>query len=106
MFNARKRCPQGLVPCASLWNIRSVNYDLLTVGDDSSPQRTVTLELVAGHPCGAGECPTIYKTDRGTLVVQGYTLLPANAGVELPPGEQMVEIPTELVADYVRTVSS
>ncbi|HET8685010.1 MAG TPA: hypothetical protein VFM54_24525 [Micromonosporaceae bacterium] len=76
------------------------------MGDDASPQRPVTLEFIAGRPCGGGECPTVYRTDRGTLVVQGYTFPPAHAGVEIPSGEQMVEIPTELVADYVRAMLS
>ncbi|HET8657656.1 MAG TPA: hypothetical protein VFM55_01505 [Micromonosporaceae bacterium] len=83
-----------------------MNYDLLNTSDDASPQRTVTLELVAGIPCGAGECPTVYRTDRGTLVVQGYTFQPAHAGIDLPPGEQMVEVPFELLADCVQAVSS
>ncbi len=55
----------------------------------------VTLELVISQ-CGMGECPTVYRTDRGTLVVQGYTFDPADAGVTLPDGELMVEIPAEL----------
>jgi len=78
----------------------------MNMSDGASPQRTVMLELVAGRLCGAGECPTVYKTDRGTLVVQGYTFQPAHAGVELPPGEQMVEVPVELVADCITAMSS
>jgi hypothetical protein len=83
-----------------------VNRNLQTANDAASPTRTVTLEPIAGRPCGAGECPTVYKTDRGTLVVQGYAFPPAHAGVEVPPGEQMVEIPTELLASFVQAVSS
>ena len=62
--------------------------------------QSVTLQVVAGI-CGGGECPTVYKTDRGTLVVQGYSLQPADAGITVPPGEQMVEIPAELLAEYI-----
>ena len=60
--------------------------------------------MVAGV-CAGGDCPTIYKSDRGTLVLQGYTFDPAAAGAELPAGEQMVEIPVELIANYARMIS-
>jgi hypothetical protein len=52
--------------------------------------------------CGGGECPTVYQTDRGTLVIQGYLFDPAQAGTTVPAGEQMVEVPAELLAQYVR----
>jgi hypothetical protein len=42
----------------------------------------------------------VYRTNRGTLVVQGYTFEPGDAGVTIPTGEQMVEIPLELIAGY------
>ena len=64
----------------------------------------VNLDLVA-ELCGAGECPTVYRTDRGTLVIQGYRFDPADAGTTVPAGEQMVEIPAELIAHYVRNAS-
>jgi hypothetical protein len=46
--------------------------------------------------CGGGSCPTVYRTSRNTYVVQGYTVTAASAGVDLPDGEQLVEIPVEL----------
>ncbi|MBB2942862.1 hypothetical protein FB565_002575 [Actinoplanes lutulentus] len=52
--------------------------------------------------CATGTCPTVYSTNRGTLVVQGYTVTPAEAGVRTPDGEQLVEIPIELLADALR----
>ena len=58
-----------------------------------SPQLTLVTSL-----CGNGSCPTVYRTDRGTLVVQGYTVMPENAGIEVPNGEQLVEIPADLLA--------
>jgi hypothetical protein len=64
---------------------------------DSSAPPLVTLSVVASW-CGAGDCPTVYRTDRGTLVVQGYTFNPETAGVAVPDGERMVEIPAELLA--------
>ena len=55
--------------------------------------------------CGSGTCPTVYRTDRATVVVQGYVLTGDDAGVEVPDGERLVEIPTEVLlaaADEIR----
>jgi hypothetical protein len=46
--------------------------------------------------CGGGHCPTVYRTDRGTYVVQGTAVDGARAGIELGPGELLVEIPADL----------
>jgi hypothetical protein len=75
-----------------------------TAAFNSAPAQNVTLDLVA-ELCGAGECPTIYRTGRGTLVIQGYQFDPEQAGTTVPAGEQMVEIPVELVARYLSAVS-
>ena len=64
----------------------------------------VALQHIAG--CANGDCPTVYKTDRDTLVVQGLSFEPAQAGVDIPAGERMVEIPASLLADYLRATSS
>ncbi|MCL7497469.1 MULTISPECIES: hypothetical protein [Streptomyces] len=50
--------------------------------------------------CDIKDCPTIYATDRGTLLVQGET--PADHGLEIPAHETVVEIPAELVHDLIR----
>ncbi|GIF52672.1 hypothetical protein DFJ67_5893 [Asanoa ferruginea] len=55
--------------------------------------------------CTGGSCPTIYQSDRGTLVVQGYAVSAARAGVNLPTGELLVEIPVELLTNAARNVS-
>jgi hypothetical protein len=47
--------------------------------------------------CGAGSCPTVYRTDRGTYVVQGRTVPAGGTGVDVPEGESLVEIPFELL---------
>lgn len=74
-----------------------MNSDNKGVSDMSPPQLTLVTSL-----CGNGSCPTVYKTDRGTLVVQGYTVTPQAAGVDLPDGEQLVEIPVDLLAAAMR----
>ena len=48
--------------------------------------------------CEDGDCPTVYVTDRGTLVIQGYVLDPAaTQQLTLPTGESAVEVPAELI---------
>ncbi|MBB4694482.1 hypothetical protein [Paractinoplanes abujensis] len=55
------------------------------------------LTLLAAE-CSTGTCPTVYRTDRETVLVQGYIVSAADAGLDLPPGEQLVEIPLGLLA--------
>ena len=47
-----------------------------------------------------GACPTLYATDRGTYVVQGWTVTDPEALGDLRDvlnGESFVEIPKELI---------
>jgi hypothetical protein len=48
--------------------------------------------------CYGGSCPTIYKTDRGTFVVQG-NLIPGSEmpTLSVPSHEGIVEVPESLV---------
>lgn len=50
--------------------------------------------------CDVKDCPTIYATDRGTLLFQGET--PSDHGLNIPSHETVVEIPKELVLDLIR----
>ncbi|WP_433296462.1 hypothetical protein ACQP2F_38460 [Actinoplanes sp. CA-030573] len=70
----------------------------MTTDDDRD--REVTLRLIA-TVCGGGSCPTVYRTDRGTLVIQGYPVSAQAVGVDLPDGEVLVEIPEELLGGAV-----
>lgn len=72
----------------------------LTVVQDASPRLTIVTSL-----CGSGTCPTVYRTDRDTYVVQGYTVTAEDAGLDLPPGEQLVEIPAEIFAQAMKATS-
>lgn len=53
-----------------------------------------------GTDSSGGQSPTLFATDRGTLVVQGYRVTDpqglADLG-EIPEGETLVEIPPELL---------
>jgi len=44
----------------------------------------------------------VYRTNRGTLVVQGYAVDPAQAGIDVPSGERLIEIPAELLREAAR----
>ncbi|GID27207.1 hypothetical protein [Paractinoplanes brasiliensis] len=62
-----------------------------------------SLTMVAlAASCTNGSCPTVYRTDRGTIVVQGYAVEGSAAGVDLPAGELLVEVPADLLAAAVR----
>ena len=63
------------------------------VTPDAAPRLLITL-------CGNGSCPTVYGTDRGTVLVQGA----AAGGVTVPDGELLVEIPRELLLEAARRI--
>jgi hypothetical protein len=56
--------------------------------------------------CASGTCPTIFKSDRGTYVIQGYAVNAAQAGVTLAHDELLIEIPSELLAGIVAQESA
>lgn len=62
---------------------------------ESGPVRLTRID----GTCRNGTCPTVYATDRGTYVIQGYTVSDSElAGqVDLPRGEAAVEVPRELL---------
>jgi hypothetical protein len=57
------------------------------------------LTKIAGANCKDGDCPAVYRTDRGTVAVQGYRVPHA-----APDGEAVVEIPAELLAEAMRAL--
>ena len=54
--------------------------------------------------CADSACPTVYLTNRGTVVIQGYPVPARAAGIELPPEELLVEIPTDLLSAAAREI--
>jgi hypothetical protein len=74
---------------------------MTSVDNDANGAAAPTLELLA-TTCSSGTCPTIFRSDRGTILIQGYAVDARRAGVNLAPGELLVEIPSELLA-AVRT---
>jgi hypothetical protein len=57
------------------------------------------LELLS-QSCMSGRCPAVYKTDRGTLVVQGNRVTEA-LSIDLPDHETVVEIPLAVIQDLI-----
>lgn len=61
------------------------------------------LTRLAGTCPDGRTCPTIFETDRGTAVVQGYQLAADDLKqIVLPDGETAVEIPIELLKEVAR----
>jgi hypothetical protein len=63
----------------------------------------VKLHYLGGN-CDIGPCPTLYETDRGTFVVQGFVVDDPEAleTLQLPAGETAVEVPRELLLEFAR----
>lgn len=65
------------------------------------------LELVRSVDCNTEKhCPTLYRTDRGTVLARGWKVTdPATlAALELPDHEGVVELPADLIAEVLRHV--
>jgi hypothetical protein len=64
----------------------------------SDPRMVISL-------CGTGTCPTIYRTDHETVLVQG-NLVQGNVatGITVADGEMLVEIPEELLIEAARRI--
>jgi hypothetical protein len=60
---------------------------------ESAPRLVISL-------CGPGSCPTVYRTDHDTVLVQGYAV----TGTTVPDGELLVEIPRELLLEAARRI--
>lgn len=57
------------------------------------------LRMIGGGGCSGDNCPTVYVTDRGTAVIQGYVVDDGDAlaTLSLPAGESAVEIPLDVL---------
>ena len=60
--------------------------------------------LLRGECSDGKTCRALHRTDRGTVVIQGWAVTDPEAlrQLHLPAGEQAVEIPAELVAEVLR----
>lgn len=56
------------------------------------------MQIIAKVNCSGKNCPTIYRKDEDTIIVQGYKADSLFLS-ELPDGEQAVAIPVGLLKD-------
>jgi hypothetical protein len=54
-----------------------------------------------GGECGKDDCPAVYVTDQGAIIVQG-TLVTGVDQVTPAPGEALVEIPRSVLLEAAR----
>ncbi|GAA2713826.1 hypothetical protein Apa02nite_056710 [Actinoplanes palleronii] len=69
---------------------------MISIGNEANDGTGPALELLA-TTCSSGTCPTVFRSDRGTILIQGYAVDAQQSGVTLAPGELLVEIPAELL---------
>lgn len=84
-----------------------MNIDLQGAADGQLRPSLAPLRAVANQ-CANSSCPTVYisgSSGSGTVVVQGYTVSAERAGITVPDGETLVEIPFDLLAEAVRNLS-
>jgi hypothetical protein len=71
--------------------------DFLVVADGPPDTPEPAPRLVISL-CGTGTCPTIYHTERNTVLVQGTVA----TDLTVPEGELLVEIPRDLLLEAAR----
>lgn len=51
-------------------------------------------------------CPSLYRTDRGTFVVQGWRVSDPEAlsQLDIPPHETAVEVPADVLAEVAKAL--
>jgi hypothetical protein len=69
-------------------------------GEDEEACMKLTL---LSDGCFDGTCPALYRSDRGTLVVQGRIV--KDSDVTPAEGEALVEIAPELVPDLLKQIN-
>ncbi|MEU4237356.1 hypothetical protein [Actinoplanes sp. NPDC026619] len=78
-------------------NHKDADFTVAAEGPPATPEPTSRLVITL---CGGGTCPTVYSTDRDTVLVQGSAV----TGIAVPDGELLVEIPRELLIEAARRV--
>jgi hypothetical protein len=59
------------------------------------------------YGCRGGHCPAVYRSDRGTLVVQGAIVNRSDVGqLDIPEHEDVVEIPLDVLLRAAEAIGS
>lgn len=55
---------------------------------------------------GDTNCPSLYRTDRGTFLVQGWRVADAEAlaQLDIPGHETVVEVPEDVLAEIAKSL--
>jgi hypothetical protein len=80
-------------------NHEDADYLVAADGPPVTPEPATRLVISL---CGTGTCPTVYTTDRDTVLVQGGAV----TGIAVPDGELLVEIPRELLLEAARRIET
>ena len=62
--------------------------------------QNVALTVISDDPqdCAGGQCPTIYRTESGRILIKGWRVTnDIRASAQLSINEEMVEIPASLL---------
>jgi hypothetical protein len=78
-------------------NHEDADFPVAAEGPPATPEPTPRLVITL---CGQGTCPTVYSTERDTVLVQGTAV----TGITAPDGESLVEIPRELLLEAARRI--
>ena len=69
---------------------------VVTLGSDGSRAR-----------CGGGNCPTLFVTDDGNVLIQGYTMSSDDKnGLEIPSGEDIISMPISALETLVKNFNN
>ena len=61
------------------------------------------VKLIRGTCADVKTCPALHRTDRDTVLIQGWAVTDARlpGQLNLPPSTQAVEVPAELLAEVI-----
>ncbi|WP_329106560.1 hypothetical protein OG792_01335 [Micromonospora sp. NBC_01699] len=64
----------------------------------------MTLKILNTTGCNGGTCPTLYETESGDFLVQGFIVEDSGTMDEIgtvPQGEGVVRVPRELLSSFL-----
>jgi hypothetical protein len=65
----------------------------------------VKVRKLTGADCSDTNCPAVFETEHGTVIVQGMHLLKAVANIHVGPGEALIEIPRAIFISALQAIT-